>query len=193
MSGDQNLTSLLDGIVQKAGGEQITVDELVDVVGHSAFHALILVPALIITSPASGIPGLSSSGGLMIAIVAAQHALGRGSIWLPQFILKRSVSAATLRQAVKFLRKPSEVLDRILRPRLTFLVTRPASQILAIVIMMLGLAMPALEFVPFSASIVAAAISLLSLALLFRDGLLLLLAGATSGSGVYALFGILFP
>lgn len=69
---------------------------------------------------------------------------------------------------------------------------RPFNRFLAIVIMLLGMLMPALEFVPFSSSIVAAAISLFSLALLFRDGLLALLAVATLLGSGYAIYNTAF-
>ena len=66
MSGDKTLTALLDRLLQTTEHNQITVQELVDAIGHRACPALILVPALIITSPVSGIPGVSALGGLMV-------------------------------------------------------------------------------------------------------------------------------
>lgn len=103
MPDEGTLTSLLGRLSRRSGEEDMSVRGFVDAVGHRAFPALILVPALIITSPASGIPGLSSLGGLTIAMIAAQYALGRRSVWLPQFILKRSLPSNRLKQALSFL------------------------------------------------------------------------------------------
>lgn len=191
MSGDHTLTSLLDRLVQRTGEEKVSAKDLVDTIGHRAFPALILVPALVITSPASGIPGLSALGGVTIAIVASQYVWGRKSVWLPKFILKRTLPSSRLNQAIGFLRPPSGWIDRILRSRLTFLADKPFSQVLAIVITLLGLIMPLLEFVPFSSSIVAAVISIFSLALLFRDGVLTLWAMTILLGGGYAVYSVL--
>ena len=191
MSGDKTLTALLDRLLQTTEHNQITVQELVDAIGHRAFPALILVPALIITSPVSGIPGVSALGGLTIGLVAAQYVWGRRSVWLPKFILRRSLSSKTLQQALNFLRRPSALIDRLLRPRLTILAAKPFSQVIATIIMILGLVMPIFEFVPFSSSIIAATISFLCLALVFRDGVLALFAGTLLLGASYGFYAVL--
>ena len=91
-------------------------------------------------------------------------------------------------QAVGFLRKPSSWIDRTLKPRLTVLTKKPFSLVLAAVIVLLGLIMPVLELIPFSSSIVAGTISFLSLSLLFRDGVLALIAAALLLGGAYLVY-----
>ncbi|RDE07774.1 exopolysaccharide biosynthesis protein [Pelagibacterium lacus] len=190
MSHDRTLSALLDRISDLAEGD-VSIEDLVDSIGYRAFPALILVPALIVTSPASAIPGLPTFAGLTISIVAAQYVCGRKSVWLPRFILKRSLSSDMLGKFLGLVRSPSRWIERILKPRLSCLADKPFGLVLGLLIMMLGMIMPLLEFIPFTSTIVAGSVSLLSLALLFRDGLLALLAVAILATGCYAIYSVL--
>lgn len=176
MPENRALTKLLRQLHDRTSGKEVLVEELVEAVGHRAFPALILVPALIVISPVSGIPGVSTMAGITISVIAAQYICNRKSVWLPRIILRRSFPSKRLEQTIDFLRRPSSWVERLLKARLTFLAEKPCSLVLLVVIMLLGLLMPLLELVPFSSSIAAGAIALLSLSLLFRDGLLAVLA-----------------
>jgi hypothetical protein len=171
--------------VEEAGGaeERVTVGDIVHRIGEGAFPPLILVPALIIVTPASAIVGLSTFFGVMIALVAVQMVLGRDRLWLPSFILDRTVPHRRLERFIAYADHPGRILDRLTRRRLTMLVDPPLARLWALVCMLLALVIPALELVPMSATIIAATISLFALAMLARDGLLiviglLVLAGA---------------
>ena len=67
-------------------------------------------------------------------------------------------------------------LDRNTRNRLTPLFRRPLIYLPQMLCLLTGLMMPFLEVIPFSASIAASGVFLLSMSLLTRDGLFFLLA-----------------
>jgi hypothetical protein len=182
-----SVTDLLD-MVEKAGdgGERVSVDNVVEAIGDDAFAPLLLVPALIIVSPASAVPGLSTVGGLVMALISAQMVFGRKSLWLPGFLSRRTIARDRLDKAVAFLRRPAAFLDRVTRRRLSFLTAGPLRRLPPLICLCAAMIIPFFELVPMSSTTIAAAITLFALSLLTRDGLLLIL-----GLCVLSLVGVL--
>ncbi|MEO0637084.1 MAG: exopolysaccharide biosynthesis protein [Pseudomonadota bacterium] len=173
--------------IEHAGTEpQISVADVLDALGTRSFAPMLLVPALIALSPLSGIIGVSSFCGLWIAAVSVQLLLRRDHVWLPQWMQRRSVSRERVRQAVSRLRGPAHWIDRHTGKRITFVVGFPFNYLVAAIILSLGMAMPFLEFVPFSGSMAGLSVALLALGLLYRDSVLVL-AGLTAAIGVATL------
>lgn len=153
-------------------GPVVTIETLLRAMDPAAQAVLLLLPALILVTPLSGIPGLSSLGGVTIALVAFQMLLGRPMIWLPAFVLRRRVSADRLQRALKRLDRPAQFIDRRSETRGGWFFAFPGQQLALITCIACGLAMPFLELVPFSATTLAMVVTLLASALLVRDGLL---------------------
>ena len=168
------LEGVLDRIEDSAGPESTRVADLAATLGHASFAPLLLLPALIVVSPLSGIPGMSTICGLSIALIALQMLLGRRHIWLPAWLLRREVTSARLQTAIDWLRRPSHFIDRLTANRLTLFVMPPADRLLLLACALAGLSMPLLELVPFTSSILAAAVCLMALGLLVHDGLVAL-------------------
>lgn len=159
------------------GDEDVSVEQIVEAIGDDAFAPLMLVPALIAITPASGIPGLTAMTGLIVVLISVQLVARRRSLWLPGFILRRKISRSKLDTATRWLQRPSRLVDRLTAKRLVFLVRPPFSIVPAVICMCAGLVMPLMEFVPFSGSVMAGAIALIALSFMADDGLLALLAG----------------
>lgn len=163
---------------------KVSIGEIVDEIDGDAFPALMLLPALVMVSPLSGIPGLSMTMGAIIALAAVQMIAGRKSFWLPQWLRRITVTRAQLDKTVGHLSFIGRFLDSISSKRLSLLTTRPFSHIAATICLMIAMTTPILEFVPFSASTAGAAIAILSLALVTGDGLMMLAAlTVTLGGG----------
>ena len=173
---DQAISDVLDRLEEAARDDEVSVQEIMDHLGRKSFAALILVASLISASPASAIPGLTATVGVIVLIMVAQMLVGRDHAWLPDFIARRRVPSARVRQAVGWLRRPVGSVERFLRPRLGFLVHRPVLYLPLLAIMSIALVMPFLEIIPTSGSIASVAIALFAAGLLTRDGLLVLLA-----------------
>lgn len=163
---------MLNRIREVAHGSDVTFGGIINAMDPSARPVLLLLPALILVSPLSGIPGLSSLGGLTIALVAAQILFGREDIWLPGFVLRRNLPPARLLWALERLDRPAAFIDRKVASRAEWVFAFPGQQLALITCMLCGMAMPFLELVPFSASTLAAVVSILATALLVRDGVL---------------------
>lgn len=153
-------------------GPVVTIETILRAMDPGAQAVLLLLPALILVTPLSGIPGLSSLGGLTIALVAVQMLLGRPMIWLPAFVLRRQLSSDRLQRALIRLDGAARFIDRRSGARAERFFAFPGQQLALIICLACGLAMPFLELVPFSATTLAMVVTLLASALLVRDGLL---------------------
>lgn len=179
-SGARPLNEVLDALAKAAEGDTVSVDVLIETLGRRSFPTLVLAPSLIAVSPASGIPGLSSTIGLVVATITAQMLMGRTKAWLPGFITRRQIATARLQRALNWLRRPVGVLERFARPRLVVLVSQPFVILPLMTMLATGLAMPLMEVVPMSATIAGAILTIFAVGLLVRDGVLVLLALALS-------------
>lgn len=164
--------------------DRVSVGDLVDAMGQASMAAVLLVPSLLLVSPLSGIPGASITGGAVIALVSGQMLLRRPKVWLPQALRNRTLPGLALRRVLVRLRRPARRLDR-------FAPARPGgggqawwSPMLALVCLMLGLAMPMMEVVPFGSSILAALVAALALTLLTGRVRIAMAASTLAGVGV---------
>lgn len=170
------LSEVLDHLESSARGESVTVDEVVEKLGHKSFAALMLIFSLISTSPASAIPGITATVAVIVFILAIQMIIGRDCVWLPQFIRRRRMSTAKLCKGIRWLRKPVAFVERFLKARFTFLLHRPWLFLPLGLILALTLFMPLMEAIPTSGSIASAVIALFAAGLLMRDGALVVTA-----------------
>lgn len=191
--GGESLTAVLERLDRvaaeqpgRSGDDRVSVSQLLDGLGAASFPSVMLAPALLVVSPASGIPLLSSLCGLTIALIAAQTLVGKRVLWLPRFILRRSVEGRQLRRALDWLKAPARWIDRRTGRRLSWAARRPFSFVLLLLCLLCGLVMPFLELVPFTSSILGTAVTTLALALMVRDGLLALLGMTIIGGTVFA-------
>lgn len=174
-----DIVNRLDSVSQ---GDSVTLGEAVDAFGERSFHPVLMVPALLVLSPLSGIPLFSSLCGITIAIISAQMVWpGRNKLWLPRFLTHRRVTGNRARTALKKLCKTANWLDTHTRARFSILIRRPGRWVIETACLLCGLAMPFLEIVPFSSSVLGGAVTLMALGLLARDGLFAVLGLAVMG------------
>ncbi|SFU98276.1 exopolysaccharide biosynthesis protein [Halomonas korlensis] len=179
----QDLEQLLDRIGELTrDNDQVSIGMVVESVGSRSFGPLLMLIGITLFSPLSGVPGMSVFMASFVLLIAIQMLIGRKQFWLPHYILNRSVERGKLQKALDWLGKPARGIDRALKPRLTFLVHSGGSYGIAALCVVVGLCMPFMELVPFSASAAGLALLLLGLALVVHDGLLVLLAVAVFGA-----------
>lgn len=172
-----NLEQLLDRLDEAREGQQsVSFGRLMDTVGRRSFGPLLLLIGLILLSPLSGIPGMPSTMGIAVLLLSLQMLLRRKHIWLPGWILRRSISEEKLAKVTRWMRKPARVIDRWLNYRLSFLVDGLAAWPLALVCLLLAITLPVLEPVPFAATSAGAALTCIGLAMIAHDGLLAAMA-----------------
>ncbi|WP_148254947.1 exopolysaccharide biosynthesis protein [Aidingimonas lacisalsi] len=170
----EQLLDCLDGADHD--GERTSVDDIVTAVGRRSFGPLLLLAGLITLAPLIGdIPGVPTLMAILVLLVAAQLLFGRERFWLPGWLLNRAVSRDTFDRGIRWMRKPARGIDRLLHPRLRCLTQGIGVRGIAIMCMMIALAMPPMEVVPFTANGAGLALTVFGLALIANDGLLALL------------------
>lgn len=188
MQDNGTIRPLLDAAADASDGDKTSIGDIVQSLGENSLTPNLIFVALAVVSPLSGIPVFSSICGITIALISAQMLVGRDHIWLPSFVMSRRIDSARLDRALKVMRRPAGWLDRITKPRLGFLVRGPVRKLTQVLCMICGLAMPFLEVVPFTSSILGGVVGLLAFGMLARDGLFTLLGLAillSLGGGVF--------
>jgi hypothetical protein len=159
---------------QADASDGLTIQQMLDRVGPRSFGAVLLVPALILVSPLSIIPFMPTIGGLVILTIAIQAFFGQRHLWLPSFLANRKLNARQLTRAVTYLRRPATWLDAHSRDRLRFLTARPLDRLALLAVMTVAATWPFLEIVPMFTSVSAGGVALVGLALMVRDGFVLI-------------------
>ncbi|MBF0680343.1 MAG: exopolysaccharide biosynthesis protein [Devosia sp.] len=169
------LTNLIDKVDEHArAGDGISIGLIQEIVGPRAAGPLLLIPALIVISPLSIIPGIPTLTGIHTVLVAGQIALGRKTMWLPKWLTERSIPGRHVEKLLKFLKPVGRVADTIIKPRARVLVAPPLRRAGAVICVLVGMIMPLLEFVPFTSTWAAAVIAVYAMAITAKDGFLAL-------------------
>ncbi len=179
----------LEGLADK--GDRVSLGDAVEAFGNRSYGPFLLVPALIEVSPIGGIPGLPTVLAAVIILFAAQMVWGREHLWLPGILRRRSARSETVRKATAKLRGVARRADRWFHGRLPALTGGVFVRIAAAASIVLALTVPPLELLPFASTAPMAAIAAFGLALLVRDGLLMLVAIALAGVAVAVGIGLL--
>lgn len=175
-----NLEALLEEM-RRAGEESdghVSAGALLDRIGRRSFGPLLVLPALIAFTPLGGIPVLPSVMAAMVVVVAGQLLFNMDRFWLPEVVLRRTVEARKLCKSADYLRRPAAWIDKLIRPRLTWLTKEPFVHIAAFLCILVAFTVPPLEAVPFAGTVSWIAIGIFGLALIAHDGLLALVAFA---------------
>jgi hypothetical protein len=169
------LSQLLRELAEPREGV-IRVEEIVDRFGRRAFGGVLFAFAIPNLLPLP--PGSSTVLGLPLVLVAPQVLFGGESLWLPPAVRRRGVDRRALGKGFDKLLPWLEKLERLLAPRLGWLFGAVGDRVIGLVCTLLALVL--ILPIPLGNLLPAAAIGLLSLGLIQRDGIVLLLGYATA-------------
>lgn len=177
-------SALLDDLVDSIPGETVTVGELVDRLDSRAHGVLLLVVSLPMCVP--NVPGISTLFGLLMMAPAIQLVMGSRRLWLPAQARAWNVDCGALRRTLRIAIPPLTRVEYLIRPRWTRLTRFPATILVGLQTLLMAfiLILP----IPFANLPPGLTVAMTSLALLQRDGLLMLLtipAAAASVASVY--------
>lgn len=171
---EHKLTQLLDQLGQAGSDTHVSVQDILDAAGDRSIMPIVLVIALILVSPLSGIPGLPTLSSLVILLAMGQAMMRRKSLWLPRVLRERQIARIRFDKALSRMRHPAAWIDRHSHPRMRVLTTGPLRWLTLLVCMLVPMAWPFLELLPMVTSIGAGALALMSFGLFTRDGLFVL-------------------
>lgn len=188
------LSQRLAQIIAEAGPDRLSFSQLAAQLHSRAWGGLLLIFAAINLLPLP--PGTSAFFALPILVVSAQMVFGRATPWFPARLDRRGVTKKELQRLIGKMEWLERRVERIFKPRLATLTGPTATRLIGLVCFVLALvaAIP----VPLFHVAPAAAILLFGLALIYRDGALVIVAGLAAvlsividaliiGSGVVAL------
>jgi hypothetical protein len=165
------ITAELDQMVARFDEHPVRVREVLESTQGRGYHLLLLLIALPFVGPIP-LPGFSIPFGLVVSLFGLRLALDRGP-WLPQRWLDREVATLPFRRVVAATRRILRAMDTVVRPRLGFVPGHVVfSHVAGLMIAASGVMMMLPFPLPFSNSLPAWTVILLSAGALGRDGLL---------------------
>ncbi len=188
------VVAILDQLEQRTSeSENVTVGDLVQVLGNRSYGPFLMLPALLGITPVGGIPGVPTVLAGIIILFAVQMMFGLDHLWVPEFIRARKLGDDRVKQSLEKMRPWAERMDRWFRGRLDRLTAEPFVQIAAGACVFLALAIPPLELLPFAVAVPSLAIAMFGLALLVSDGILMLAACGVTGLALAGGVGFIGP
>lgn len=150
------------------GGERITLGELVDRFNRRGFGFLLLFMSLPAFIP---IPGIAGITGPLIAILGMQMLIGLRHPWVPGFARRKTVAKSSIETFTRRMARPLKVMERFCRPRVLWLFDNAGNRATGLMLMLYGflLSLP----IPFTNYIFGLILLAMAIALIERDGLLL--------------------
>jgi len=185
-SRESDIRAILDGYAVGDPEDVLPLRELLAGLDHSAFGMLLFLATLPAFIP---IPVGGAVSGPLVALIGAQLAFGVHRPWLPDFLASRGPHRRSLAAFDRRISPWLVRLERLVRPRLTQLVMhRAAMAFTGMLLVLLGLllSLP----IPLTNYLFAGLLLLFALALIERDGVLMLIVWIAGGMAV-AVFGIL--
>ena len=188
------MSQRLAQIVAAAGPDRLSFTELAAQLHSRVWGGLLLIFAAINLLPLP--PGTSVFFAIPLLIVSAQMVFAKASPWFPGRIDRRGVTKQELQRLIDKIGWVEIRVERIFKPRLASLTGPNATRLIGAVCFVLalvaGIPIPLFHVAP------AAAIVLFGLALIYRDGALVIAAAVATmlaivvdalivGSGVVAL------
>lgn len=151
--------------------DDLQLRDLVEAFGRASFVPALMVPAILVLSPLSGIPSFSTLCGACIALIALQMVWAKDHLWLPDWIMRRPVPGHKLAKGLHRLERFAAWIDARSHRRMQALVHGPGAKVVESLALLCGAVMPVMELVPFSSSILGAGVLFFCISFLARDGL----------------------
>jgi len=162
------VAQVLNRMVEDSTGERVAVADLIGSLGPRAHgFALLLLSAPNLT-PGPSVPGFSTLFAIPMCLVAAQMGLGRRQLWLPDWIMRRTMKRGFFVKMINALVAMVARLDRVLKPRWPAFTAPLVERLLGLVSLVYAVLL--LLPLPFYSLLPATGAVMLSLGVLTRDG-----------------------
>lgn len=169
---------------------EITVSSIMKLLGDRTFGLALLFFALPSALPISAIPGIAFLFSIPIAFFSLELIFGRQTFWVPSFIGNKIIPNATVNKIVDSSIPYLQKIERFLKPRLDFMLTKTIDRLTGflILIMSILLMLP----IPFSNMIIAGILIIFSLGFITKDGLFIILGYIFSILYISSMYWLIF-
>lgn len=176
------MRAVLDTLCDGDPDDHLALRDLISGLGRSTFGVLLFISTIPAFIPIPGVAGALS--GPLVVLVGLHLLILLREPWLPEFVARRGPQRSTLirfdRAGDRWLRW----LEKLVRPRMTAMIDHPVATVftgLQLVLLGILLALP----IPFTNFMFAGLLLVYALALLERDGALMLLAWVAGVVAIY--------
>jgi hypothetical protein len=176
------MRAVLDNLCDGDPDDHLALRDLVGGLGRSTFGVLLFIATMPAFIPIPGVAGALS--GPLVVLVGLHLLILLRKPWLPDFIARRGPQRSTLIRFDRVGDRWLRWLEKLVRPRLTIVIDHPVATVftgLQLVLLGVLLALP----IPFTNFLFAGLLLLYALALLERDGALMLISWAAGVAAVY--------
>lgn len=171
------LTEVIEELKQASkGDETVAVGDLIDALDERGYGPALAVLPLTELTPIGGVPGYPTLLALTLALIVLRLLMGYEHFWAPEWLRRRELKSKHVITAVEWLKPLSHWIDGKLHRRLSRIAGPMGRRIACFIVLGILLLVPPLELVPFATSAPMIAVSIFGLGLLYRDGLLMLVA-----------------
>jgi hypothetical protein len=179
-----SLEQLIEGAIPDGEDSKIQVREILETFGQRSYGPALFFFALLELLPfVSAIPGMYIITASVLIILSGQLLAGRPRPWLPKWLLSFSLSRERMQATLRRWKPWIKWVEKLIRPRLEFLVAPPFLQGIAAICICLALTFFPLAPIPASEKVLAIPVAFFALAITVRDGVLALIGFAiTAGS-----------
>ena len=184
------LQGVLAHVLSEMNGQDSNLQDLVASLGHRAFGPVMVLCGLFLCTPLGALPLVPAAFAVVNIVFAVQLLARRPYPYVPDFLAKATVPYSGVKTIHDRVAPWLARIDRIVRPRLSAMTEGPMLFLCAVVSVLLSATMFPLSVVPFGVVPPAFILGLMGLALIARDGVLMLVALAVS-LGVFGWVGTL--
>jgi hypothetical protein len=176
------MRAVLDTLCDGDPNDRLALRDLVGGLGRSTFGVLLFIATMPAFIPIPGVAGALS--GPLVVLIGLHLLILLRKPWLPEFLARRGPQRSTLIRFDRVGNRWLRWLEKLVQPRLTVLIDHPLATIftgLQLVLLGVLLALP----IPFTNFLFGGLLLLYALALLERDGALMLISWVSGVAAIY--------
>jgi len=166
----QSTSELLLGLGAQINADQIQIGQLIDALQDRAFGLILLILALPCAVPF--LYGIPQAVSVPLVFVAAQIAIGRHKLWMPEKVRARSFSREAFEDMAQKAAPYISWFEMISKPRLVALTKGPIERVLGVLLLIFSasIATP----LPLTNTVPGIAVGIVALGFIERDGFLII-------------------
>lgn len=167
----RSASAMLEDLIEAFPGAKVSIGDLLDQLDARAYGMLLLVLALPMCVP--NVPGISTIFGILMLFPAIGMVVGARRLWAPKGLRAREIDGDILRHTLRLAIPALKRVEYLIRPRLSSLTRFPLT--IAVGLQTLLMALILILPIPFANWPPGMTVAMTALALLQRDGVLMLL------------------
>ncbi|WDM85663.1 exopolysaccharide biosynthesis protein [Ehrlichia sp. JZT12] len=183
------VSDLLEEVTNNTDGDRITLFELKTALHARGFGVLMLLFSLPLAIPVPVPPGYTTIFSIPLLLFSFQMLLGLQTPWMPKWLEKKSFKRTTLALIVEKTAPILRKAEKLTKSRLLFIFNSFGEKCIAFVSLLcaisIAIPLPLTNFIP------AGGVSIMSLGLLNRDGMMVIIGIMISFFGIIVTFMVI--